>query len=130
VEEQTILVLIQVVELNGTLQPTHDSRKSDGADGAIIAAASQCQGLLVLLVIVLLLGRLLLSCLLLCRLILGSLLPQKMDKPCIEGFIVCGIPMSLVSQFFNSHIQHVNPNIYELLYLVIKMGIIKNRSMT
>jgi hypothetical protein len=30
-QEQTILVLVQIVEANGTLQPTHDSGKSDGA---------------------------------------------------------------------------------------------------
>jgi hypothetical protein len=60
VEEQTILVLVQIVEANGTLQPTHDSRKSDGTDGAIVVAASLWQGLLVFLVVVLLLGHLLL----------------------------------------------------------------------
>jgi hypothetical protein len=61
VEEQTILVLIQIVEANGTLQPMHDSGKSDGADRAIIVAASRWLGLLVfLIVVVLLLGRLLL----------------------------------------------------------------------
>jgi hypothetical protein len=39
VKEQTILVLVQIVEANGTLQLTHDSRKSDGADGAIVSTA-------------------------------------------------------------------------------------------
>jgi hypothetical protein len=106
VEEQTILVLVQIVEANGTLQPTHDSRKSNGADGVIVVAASRWQGLLVFLVVVVLLdclvlGRLLLGCLLLGCLLLGCLLPQKRDKPCIEEFIVRGIPMSLVLQFFN-----------------------------
>jgi hypothetical protein len=36
VEEQSVLVLVQIVETNGTLEPTLDSRKSDGADGVII----------------------------------------------------------------------------------------------
>jgi hypothetical protein len=57
VEERTILVLIQIVEANGTLQPMHDSGKSDGV---VIIAASRWPGLLAfLLVVVLLLGRLL-----------------------------------------------------------------------
>jgi hypothetical protein len=63
VEEQTVLVLIQIVDANGTLEPTLDSRKSDRADGAIIIAASR---LLVFLVIVVLL--------------LGRLLPHEKDK--------------------------------------------------
>jgi hypothetical protein len=107
----------------------HDFGKSDGVDGAIIVATSRWQGLLAFLLVVVLLGRLLLSRLLGC-LLLGRLLPQEMDKPCNQGFIVCVIPMSLVSQFFNPHFQHVNLNIYEWLYLVIKIEIIKNSSMT
>jgi hypothetical protein len=61
VEEQTILVLIQIVEANGTLQPMHDSRKSNEDDGAVVIAASRWPGLLVFFVIiVLLLGHLVL----------------------------------------------------------------------
>jgi hypothetical protein len=41
VEEQTVLVLIQMVEANGTLEQTLDSWKSDDADKAIIVAASR-----------------------------------------------------------------------------------------
>jgi hypothetical protein len=40
VEEQSVLVLVQIVETNGTLEPTLDSRKSDGADGVIIITTS------------------------------------------------------------------------------------------
>jgi hypothetical protein len=29
-----------MVEANGTLEPTHDSRKSDGADEVVVVAAS------------------------------------------------------------------------------------------
>jgi hypothetical protein len=43
-----------MVEANGTLEPTLDSGKSDGADGAIVIAASQWPGLLVFLVVLLL----------------------------------------------------------------------------
>jgi hypothetical protein len=94
VEEQTILVLVQIVEANGTVQPTHDTGKSDGADRAIVVFASRWLGLLVFLVIVvLLLGRLLLS----------RLLPQKRDKPCIQGFVVPKIHTSLILQLFNPH---------------------------
>jgi hypothetical protein len=91
VEEQTILVLVQIVEANETLQPTHDYGKSDGADGAVLVASSRWPGLLVFLVVVLPLGHLLLVVaasqwlgllvflivvvLLLDRLILGHLLP-------------------------------------------------------
>jgi hypothetical protein len=60
VEEKTILVLVQIVEANGTLQPTHDSGKSDGADEVFIVAASRWQDLLFFLLVVVLLGRLLL----------------------------------------------------------------------
>jgi hypothetical protein len=74
-EEQTIPKIVQIVETNGTLQPTHDSRKSNGA---VVVAASQWQGLLVFLLIVI-------------------LLPQEMNKPCIQGFVARGISMSLVS---------------------------------
>jgi hypothetical protein len=44
-----------MVEANGTLEPTLDSGKSDGVDGAIIIAASRWLGLLVFLVIIVLL---------------------------------------------------------------------------
>jgi hypothetical protein len=64
VEEQTILVLVQIVEANGTLQPTLDSRKSNGADGAVVVATSRWQGMMVFLLIVVLLSHLLLGCLL------------------------------------------------------------------
>jgi hypothetical protein len=40
VEEQTILVLVQIVESNKTHEPMNDSRKSDGADRAIVVTAS------------------------------------------------------------------------------------------
>jgi hypothetical protein len=40
VEEQIILVLIQIIEANEILQSMHDSGKSDGANGAVIIAAS------------------------------------------------------------------------------------------
>jgi hypothetical protein len=40
VEEQTVLVLIQIVEINGTLEPMLDSGKSDGADGTVVIVAS------------------------------------------------------------------------------------------
>jgi hypothetical protein len=40
VEEQIVLVLIQIVEANGTLESMKDSRKSYGADGGIIVTAS------------------------------------------------------------------------------------------
>jgi hypothetical protein len=96
VEEQTILVLVQIVEANGTLQPMLDSGKSDGADGAVIVAASQWQGLLVFLLLVILLGRLLLSCLLLGHLLLGCLLPPKSVKPSIQGFVAAEIHINLV----------------------------------
>jgi hypothetical protein len=68
VEEQTILVLIQIVEANGTLQPTHDSGKSDGADRVVVVTASRWQGLLVFLIVATLLDRLLLGHLLFSRL--------------------------------------------------------------
>jgi hypothetical protein len=67
-------VLIQIVEANGTLQPTHDFVKSDGA--------SRWLGLLVFLIIVLLL--------------LDRLLPQERDKPCLQGFVVPEILTSLI----------------------------------
>jgi hypothetical protein len=41
VEAQTILVLVQIVETNGTFQPMHDSRKSDGDDRVVVIAASR-----------------------------------------------------------------------------------------
>jgi hypothetical protein len=82
-------VLVQIVEAKGTLEPTLDSGKSDGADGAIIVAASRWPGLLVflLIVVVLLLGHLLLGC----------LLPRERDNPCHQGFIV---PKICLSMFF------------------------------
>jgi hypothetical protein len=81
-EEQTILMLIQIDKSNGTLQPTHDSGKSDGVDGAVDVVDSRLPGLLVFLVVVLLL--------------LECLIPQERDKPYIQGFIVAEIPTSLV----------------------------------
>jgi hypothetical protein len=81
-----------MVEANGTLELMLDSRKSDGADRAVIIAASRWPGLLVFLdVVVPLLGRLLLN----------LFLPQERDKPSIQGFIVAEIPTSLVLQLFN-----------------------------
>jgi hypothetical protein len=77
-EEQTILMLIQIVEANGTLEPMLDSRKSDGADRVIVVAASRWLGLVVFLV-VLILAHLLLVCLL-----LGHLLPQERDNLAIK----------------------------------------------
>jgi hypothetical protein len=47
VVEQAILVLIQIVEANGTLQLMLDPGRSDGADGVIVIAAFWCQSLLV-----------------------------------------------------------------------------------
>jgi hypothetical protein len=94
VEEKTILVLIQIVEANGTLQPTHDSGKFDGVDGVIVVAASRWPDLLVFLIVVILL----LGCL-----VLGLLLPRERDKPCPQGFVVPEILMSLVFQLFNPH---------------------------
>jgi hypothetical protein len=85
VEDQTILLLIQIVEANGTFHPTL-SGKSDGADGAIIVAASRWQGLLVFLLIIVLLGSLLLGC----------LIPPKGVKPSIQGFIAAEILINLV----------------------------------
>jgi hypothetical protein len=96
VEEQTILVLVQIIEANGTLQPTHDSRKSDRVDGDIVIAVSRWQDLLDFLLLVVLLGHLLLRCLL-----LGYLLPLESVKPSIQGFIVSRIPINFVLQFFN-----------------------------
>jgi hypothetical protein len=91
VEEQTILVLVQIVEANGTLQPTHDSGKSDGADRVIVVTASRWQDLLVFLLVILLLNRLLLGC----------LLHLESVKPSIQGFVVSGMPINMVLQFFN-----------------------------
>jgi hypothetical protein len=73
VEEKTILMLVQIVEANGTLQPTLGFGKSVGVDGAVIVAASRWQGLLVFLLLLILLGRLLLGCLLLDCLLLVCL---------------------------------------------------------
>jgi hypothetical protein len=87
VEVKIILVLVQIVEANGTLQPTHDSRKSDGADGAVVVPASRWAGLLVFLLVVILL--------------LVRLLPQERDKSCLQGFVVHEMLMSLVLQLFN-----------------------------
>jgi hypothetical protein len=96
VEEQTILVLVQIVEANGTLQIMLDSGKSDGADGAVIITASRWQGLLAFLLIVVLLSRLLLG-----RLVLGRLLPTESVKPSMQGFVVAEIPINLVLLLFN-----------------------------
>jgi hypothetical protein len=115
VEDQPILVLVQIVEANGTLQPTLDPGKSDGADRAVVVTTSRWQGLLVFL----------LGCLL-----LGRLLPPESEKPSIQGFIVAKIPINLVLQLYNPLFKHVNLNIYEWLHLVIKIEMIKNRSMT
>jgi hypothetical protein len=89
VEEKIVLVLIQIVEANGTLEPMLDSWKSDGANGAVGITASRWQGLLVFIIIVVVL--------LLDRLLLGRLLPQERDKPCHQGFIV---PEILLKLFF------------------------------
>jgi hypothetical protein len=104
VEEQTVCVLIQIVEENETLEPTLDSRKSDGADGAIVVAASRWPGLVFLILLLghLLLSRLLLGCLLLDCLLLGRLLPHEKDKPCHQGFAVPKILTNLLVQLFNS----------------------------
>jgi hypothetical protein len=83
VQEQTIIVLVQIVEANGTLQAALDSGKSYGADGVVIVVASHWQGLLVFLLIVILLDRLLLGRLLLSRLLLDCLLPLESVKPYI-----------------------------------------------
>jgi hypothetical protein len=98
VEGQTILVLIQIVKANGTLEPMLDSEKFDGADGVVVAA-SQWPGLLVFLVviIILFLGHLL------GRLLLGYLLPHERDKTCQQGFVVPEILLKLFFQFFNPH---------------------------
>jgi hypothetical protein len=48
-------VLVQIVEANGTLQPIHDSRKSDEADGVVVVTASRWQDLLVFLLLLVLL---------------------------------------------------------------------------
>jgi hypothetical protein len=60
-EEQTVLVLVQIVEANGTVQPTHDIGKSDVPDRGIVIGASRWPGLVFLVVVILLVGRLLLS---------------------------------------------------------------------
>jgi hypothetical protein len=106
VEEQTILVLVQIVEANGTLQPTLDSGKSDGADGAVIIAPFWWQGMLVFQLIIVLLGRLLLGCLLLDCLLLSSillscLLPSESVKPSFQGFVAAEININLVLQLSN-----------------------------
>jgi hypothetical protein len=48
-EEHTIHVLIDIPEVNGTLEPTLESRKSDGA---VVITASLWPGLLVFFIIV------------------------------------------------------------------------------
>jgi hypothetical protein len=87
VKEQTILVLVQIVEANGTLQPMHDPGKFDGADGVVVVTASCWPGLLVFLIVIILL--------------LDRFLHQERDKPYIQGFVVLEIPTSLVLQLFN-----------------------------
>jgi hypothetical protein len=86
-----------MVEENGTIEPTHNFGKSDGANRAVIIAASQWLGLVFLLIVIvlllnhLLLDFLLLSHLLLDHLLLGCLLgyhllshllPHEWEKPC------------------------------------------------
>jgi hypothetical protein len=108
VEEKTVFVLIQMVQANGTLEPMLDSWKSDGPDGTVIVAASRCPpGLIFILLNVVFLGCLLHSCL------LGRLLLSRLFFP-----------------LFNPHFEHLNLNVYEWVHLVIKMEIIKHRSMT
>jgi hypothetical protein len=87
VEEQIVLVLIQIVEAYGTLEPKLDSRKSDGVDGANIIVASRWLGLQLFLIII--------------TLLLGCLLPQERDKSCHQGFAIPEILTSLFFQFFN-----------------------------
>jgi hypothetical protein len=58
-------VLVQIVEANGTHQPTHDSGKSDGADGAVV---------------VLLFGHLLLGYVLLVRLLSATSFLRKLSS--------------------------------------------------
>jgi hypothetical protein len=130
VEEHTILVLVHIPEANGTLEPTLDFGKSNGV---VVVTTSSWPGLLVFLVIVvflrrdrfnlsLILGRLL------DHLLLGRFLPHESSKPCHQGFVVLDFILKLFFQFLNP--RHENLNIYEWLYLVIKMEISKNRSMT
>jgi hypothetical protein len=52
VEEQAVFVLIQMVEPNGIFEPTLDSGKSDGSDGAIVVSASRWPSLQVFLIVV------------------------------------------------------------------------------
>jgi hypothetical protein len=94
VEEQTVLLLMQIVEANGTLEPTLDSRKSDGANGVIIVAASRWSGHLFFLLVIIVL-------LLLSRLLLGHHIPQERDKPCHHDFAVLEILRKLFFQFLN-----------------------------
>jgi hypothetical protein len=96
VEEQTIPVPVQKVEANRTLQPTYDSRKSDGSDGVLAITTSWWQDLLVFLLLVILLSRLLLY-----YLFLGCLLPTESVKPSIEGFVAADIHINMVLQLFN-----------------------------
>jgi hypothetical protein len=78
-----------MLEANRTLEPTLDSGKCNGADGAVVVTTSRWSGMLVfLLVIVVLLSRLLLD----------HLLPHERDKPCLQGFIVPEILTSLFLQ--------------------------------
>jgi hypothetical protein len=83
VEEQTVLVLIQIVEANTTFGPKLNSSKSDGVDGAIVVTASRWLGLLVFLIVVL----------------LGCLPPQERDRPRYHGFVV---PEVILKLFFSN----------------------------
>jgi hypothetical protein len=65
-----------MVEANGTLEPTLDSRKSDGA---VVITASRWPGLVFFLVVVLFLDHLLLSYL------LGHLLLSRLLLDCLSG---------------------------------------------
>jgi hypothetical protein len=108
-----------MVEANGTLEPTLDSVKSNGA---VVVTASRWPGLVFLLIIILFLGRLLLG-----RLPPDCLLHSRLLLSCLLGRLLHD---RLSFQLFNPRFKHVNLNIYKLVHLVIKMDIIKNRSMT
>jgi hypothetical protein len=128
VEHQIVLVLVQIVEANGTFEPMLDSRKSDRADGAIIVPASRWPDLLVFLIIVVLL----LGCPHLGRLLLGHLLPQERDKPYHHDFVVPEI-LQVIFPILESSLltcEYKYIYIYIWLHLVIKMEINKNKSMT
>jgi hypothetical protein len=85
VEEQNILVLVQIVDANGTLETMLVSRKSDGAGRAIIVVASRWPGLLVFLLLVILLVRLLLDHLLLA----ASFLKKGISLAIMASLLTC-----------------------------------------